>query len=108
MTNPDLWILVGLAVLGTASWRLFGVVIGDRIPKDSIWSSWINAVAYAMVSGVMMLIVVFPSGIVATSDLSWRLAALAVALVMMMLTKNFIISISASVLTFVLLSIVMG
>lgn len=108
MTNPDLWILVALTVLGTASWRLLGVVIGDRISKGSIWSSWINAVAYAMVSGVMMLIVVFPSGIVATSDLSWRLAALAVALTVMMITKNFIISISASVLTFILLSIVMS
>ena len=108
MTDLNLWILVALAVLGTASWRLLGVVIGDRIPKDSIWSSWINAVAYAMVSGVMMLIVVFPTGIVATSDLSWRLGALAVALLAMLITKNFVISISASVFTFVLLSIVMG
>ena len=28
-----LWLLVGLATLGTFIWRFFGVVIGDRIRK---------------------------------------------------------------------------
>ena len=65
MGDLYLWLLVMLAVLGTFSWRFLGVVIGDRIPKDSVWSVWINAVAYAMVSGVMVLLVVFPSGLVA-------------------------------------------
>lgn len=104
----NIWLLIAFACLGTASWRFLGVVIGDRIPKDSIWSDWINAVAYAMVAGVMMLIVVFPTGIMATSALSWRLAALAVALLLMTLTRSFTASVVGSVVTFVLMSMVLG
>ncbi|MCE2517659.1 MAG: AzlD domain-containing protein [Alphaproteobacteria bacterium] len=104
--DSSIWVLIGLACLGTASWRLLGVVIGDRIPKDSIWSEWINAVAYAMVAGVMMLIVVFPTGVMASSALSWRLVALAVALVLMMVTRSFMASVIGSVLSFVVMSYV--
>lgn len=95
-----LWVLVALSVLGTASWRLLGVLIGDKIPQDSIWSKWVNMVAYAMVSGVMMLIVVFPSGAMASSQLSWRLTALVVALTVMLTTRSFMAAITLSVITF--------
>lgn len=106
MTDHDLylWGLIALTTLGTASWRILGVMIGDRIPKDSIWSDWINAVAYAMVSGVMMLIVIFPSGLMATSAMEWRLSALLVALVVMVVSRSFLVAVISSVLTFVILS----
>ena len=103
MGDLYLWFLVGLAVLGTFSWRFLGVVIGDRIPKDSIWSVWINAVAYAMVSGVMMLLVVFPSGLVAQIDLMWRLLALLVAVVVMIFSRNMPIAIGAALLIYLIM-----
>lgn len=102
MGDLYLWLLVMLAVLGTFSWRFLGVVIGDRIPKDSIWSVWINAVAYAMVSGVMVLLVIFPSGLVADIGLGWRIAALAVAVVIMLLKGNMPLAISGAVVVFLI------
>jgi len=99
-----IWLLVLLAFGGTFVWRFLGVVIGDRIPQDSHWSHWINGVAYAMVAGVMMLIVVFPSGLVATTELSWRLAALLVALVVMLWKRNMLIAVAAGLLAFLLAS----
>ena len=103
MADLYLWLLVGLAVLGTFSWRFLGVVIGDRIPKDSIWSVWINAVAYAMVAGVMMLLVVYPSGLVAEIDLIWRLLALSAAVLVMMVSRYMPLAIGAALLIFLVM-----
>jgi len=99
-----LWLLVLLAFLGTFVWRLLGVVIGDRIPQEGRWSQWINGVAYAMVAGVMMLIVVFPSGLVATTELTWRLAALIAALGIMLWRGNMILAVAAGLGAFLLAS----
>ena len=93
----EMWAIVVLAFLGTAVWRVLGVIIGDRIPPGSLFSEWINAVAYAMVSGVMMLIIVFPSGLMAQTDLSWRLIALAVSLAVMMLSRKMMLAVLAGV-----------
>jgi branched-subunit amino acid transport protein len=93
----EIWIIVLLAFIGTVIWRALGVLIGDRIPVDSIFSEWINAVAYAMVSGVMLLIIVFPSGLMSSTELSWRLAALFVGLITMVLTGRTMLAVLAGV-----------
>lgn len=100
----ELWLLVGLAVLGTFVWRFLGVVIGDRIASESFFSDWINAVAYAMVSGVMMLIVVFPNGLVAETSLIARMTALVLALSVMLWHRNMITSALAGLVGFLLVS----
>ena len=100
MGDAYLWFLVMLAVLGTFSWRFLGVVIGDRIPKDSIWSLWINAVAYAMVAGVMTLLVVFPTGLVAEIGMGWRGLALTAAVIVMVLKSNMPLAIAAALVVF--------
>ena len=102
MGDAYLWFLVMLAVLGTFSWRFLGVVIGDRIPKDSIWSTWINAVAYAMVAGVMTLLVVFPTGLVAEIGLGWRVLALTAAVIVMILKQNMPLAITAALVVFLI------
>ncbi|MGC6485266.1 MAG: AzlD domain-containing protein [Candidatus Puniceispirillales bacterium] len=91
----ELWLLVLLAFLGTFGWRLLGVVVGNRIDPESRFSIWINAVAYAMVSGVMMLIVVFPNGLVAETSLNARLAALVLALGVMVWRRDMVIAVMA-------------
>ncbi len=96
----EMWAIVILAFTGTFIWRAMGVIIGDRIPPGSLFSEWINAVAYAMVSGVMMLIIVFPSGLMAETALSWRLIALMVSLVTMMLSKKMMLAVLAGVSAF--------
>ena len=84
----SMWVALLLAFAGTFCWRLLGVAVGDRLPPDGPVSNWVNAVAYAMVSGVMMLIVVYPSGLVATSSLEARLTALFLALGVMVWRRS--------------------
>ncbi|MAH99672.1 MAG: branched-chain amino acid transporter [SAR116 cluster bacterium] len=97
----ELWIAILLAFAGTFCWRFLGVIIGDRLPQESLVSVWVNAVAYAMVSGVMMLIVVFPSGLVASSSLTSRLVALFLALVVMLWCRNMLMAALAGLCGFI-------
>ena len=84
----SMWAAIVLAFAGTFGWRLLGVAVGDRLPPEGTLSNWVNAVAYAMVSGVMMLVVVYPSGLVATSSLEARLVALFLALGVMVWRRS--------------------
>ena len=65
----EAWAAVGLAFLGTFIWRFLGVMLADKVQPDSMLMKWVNAVAYAMVAGVMMLVLVFPTGVLATTEL---------------------------------------
>ncbi|MBT6416620.1 AzlD domain-containing protein [Candidatus Puniceispirillum sp.] len=87
-TTAEAWLAVCLACLGTFGWRLIGVVLAGRIATDTPMMTWINGVAYAMVSGVLMLILVYPTGILATTELDHRFIGLFVGLGTMILTKN--------------------
>jgi branched-subunit amino acid transport protein len=64
---------------------------------------WINAVAYAMVAAVLMRILVFPAGILATTPLDYRLACLAVGLLLTFLTQKLWVSILGAMSAFAVL-----
>ena len=59
------WLAVGLAAVGTFIWRFAGVLLASKIPAQSPLMDWVNAMAYAMVAGVLMLMLVYPTGILA-------------------------------------------
>ena len=88
----SLWLPVLVAFLATVGWRALGVVLGDRLPEDSLVTHWVNALAYAMVSGVMMLVVIFPSGLLAESSLEARLTALFLALAVMLWARTLLVA----------------
>ncbi len=89
MYSPlEAWAAVGLAFLGTFIWRFMGVLLADKIATDGVMMQWVNAVAYAMVAGVMMLILVFPGGILGTTELDHRLIGFVVGVMMMLLTRK--------------------
>ena len=90
-----LWGLVLLAFLGTIGWRILGVAVGGRLNPESGFFVWVNAVAYAMVSGVMMLLVMFPRGAAASTLLEARLAGLAIALGVMLWRRNMVMAVIA-------------
>ena len=54
----DSWLAVILAAVGTFSWSFAGVVMESKIPPHSPLMDWVNTRAYAMVAGVLMLILV--------------------------------------------------
>ena len=51
-----LWMLILLAFIATDIWQFY-VLLANHISPESLFMKWINAVAYAMVCGVMMLVV---------------------------------------------------
>ena len=94
------WLAVGLAAVGTFIWRFAGVLLASKIPTQSPLMDWVNTMAYAMVAGVLMLMLVYPTGILATSGLDDRLLGLVIGVGAMMLTKRIIPSLLCGILMF--------
>jgi branched-subunit amino acid transport protein len=77
---PELWLLLMLCAAGSYVWRGLGVLLSGRISTSSEVFTWITCVAYAMVAGLIMRIIVMPTGLLATSLLAHRLIACALGL----------------------------
>lgn len=76
------WLLLVLAgVLVHEPWRWLGLLLGRTVPADSEAFRWVRAVATALVAGLVMRLVLFPAGALATVTLGVRLAAFAAGLV---------------------------
>ena len=67
-TNLESLIAVILACIATGIWRFVGVIFYNRISENGLLIKWINSVAYSMVAAVMMMILVYPSGILSTTN----------------------------------------
>jgi branched-subunit amino acid transport protein len=102
-TIGEAWLAIALACLGTFGWRLIGVILAGRIKTDTPMMAWINGVAYAMVSGVLMLILVYPTGVLATTDLDHRFIGLLIGLGTMFLTRNLLYALSAGLGSFAII-----
>ena len=102
-TTSEAWMAVALACFGTLGWRLIGVILAGRIATDTPLMTWINGVAYAMVSGVLMLILVYPTGVLATTELDHRFMGLIIGLGTMMLTKNLFYALCAGLSSFAII-----
>lgn len=96
----DSWLAVILAAIGTFIWRFAGVVLASKIPPHSPLMDWVNTMAYAMVAGVLMLMLVYPIGILAASGLDDRLLGLVTGVAAMMLSKRIILSLLCGILMF--------
>ena len=96
------WVGVGCAVLGTMIWRFAGVLLAARIPADSPLMGWVNTMAYAMVSAVLMIILAHPIGVLATTTIEQRLVGLAVGLVVVFFTKRLMFALLCGVCSFAL------
>lgn len=76
----ELWLLIAACGLGTYLWRGLGVALSGRIGLDSELFQWATCVAYAMVAGLIVRIILMPAGLLAESLLPDRLVACAAAL----------------------------
>ena len=72
--------LVTAAVAGTFVWRAVGVLAAGRIVEESPFFGWVSCVAYAIAAGLMMKLLLMPSGTLADTALLHRLLALAAAI----------------------------
>ena len=84
----DLVLLVVACGLGTYLWRGIGLLISGRVRVDSEFFVWAGCVAYAMIAGLTVRIMVLPTGALAHTLLSDRLVACAFALVAYFLCRR--------------------
>ena len=96
------WAAVFCAIIGTIIWRIAGVVLASRIPADGPMMGWVNTMAYAMVSAVLLLILVHPTGVLVTTGLDHRLIGLGVGLLAMFISKRLIFSLLCGISAFAL------
>jgi branched-subunit amino acid transport protein len=80
MGAAGLWVLVLASAAASYVWRGLGVLLSGRIRVESELFNWVACVAYAMVAGLIMRIIVMPTGLLAQSLLTDRLLACVVAL----------------------------
>ena len=101
----ELWSLLLLCVVVTYAWRGAGVLLSGRIATDSDAFRWITCVAYAMVAGLVMRIIVMPAGLLGTSLLAHRLAACGIGLAVYYLSRrNLFVAVVAGALAIAVLN----
>ena len=98
------WFGVILAFLATFLWRVLGLVVANRISSNGLLMRWINAVAYSMVTGVLIVILVYPTGILLTTSLASRLLGLFSGIFVIYVSRNIPLSIAAGVGVFVFIA----
>ena len=94
------WIGVFLSFCATFIWRLTGLLLAERLSPNSLLMLWINSVAYSMVAGVLVLIIVNPTGVLLTSTLESRILGLLSGIVAVFFTRKLLISIMVGMLVF--------
>ena len=99
-TNLEKILAIALACLATGIWRFIGVVFYNKISEEGILIKWINAVAYSMVSAVMMMILVYPSGILANTSIEHRLIALGIGILLIVFYGKLLYAILISMISF--------
>lgn len=108
MTDPTLfiWSIIALGFAATFGWRMAGLLIARHVDPDSLFMTWINAAAHAMVAGVMVIILIYPSGALADTTLTFRLLSFALALGCMIITRILWLSILVGISSFALFQII--
>jgi branched-subunit amino acid transport protein len=101
----ELALLVVACGLGTYAWRGIGLLISGRVRAESDFFVWAGCVAYAMIAGLTVRIMLLPSGTLAQTLLSDRLIACAVALaVYLAVRRNLFVGIATGFAVLVALS----
>ena len=94
----ELLALTLLCGLATYFWRAMAVLLSGRLTLDSELFRWIECVAYAMVAGLMVRIVLLPTGVLAASPMVDRVMGCLLALAGYRLFKrNLLAGMSAGV-----------
>lgn len=98
-TALELWLVTAACALGHYAWRGLGVALSGRISVNSELFHWVTCVAYALIAGLVMRIMIFPTGLLAESVLVDRLAACVVALAAFYgLRRNLLVGVAAAVI----------
>lgn len=109
MTDPTLWTIVLLSGAATYVWRALGVAIAGKVSPDSETFRLFACIAYAMLAGLIARMVILPEGILAQSQLSFRLIAVSLSVAVFFAAgRNLPAGVAVGVGTFALLTMVWG
>lgn len=100
-------LLVAICGAATYLWRGLGVVVSGRLRSDSAAFTWVGCVAWAMIAGLTMRILLMPSGVLAQTSLLDRAIGSAVALCcyFVLSRRNLFLGVGSAFLTMILLSL---
>ena len=81
-------VLLAIIVVAHEPWRWLGFLLGRNLSADSETFLWVRSVATALVAGLVMKLVLFPAGMLATVPLWTRVLALAGGVALYALGRN--------------------
>ena len=84
---PVLFLVVA-AIVGTYAWRFAGILVAGRVEEGSPFFVWVSCVAYAIAAGLMMKLLILPTGALASSTLADRVIAFALAMAVFFVAKR--------------------
>jgi branched-subunit amino acid transport protein len=100
----ELALLVVACGLATYLWRGLGMLVSGRVSMDSEFFIWAGCVAYALIAGLAVRILLLPTGTLAATPLPERLVACAIALVVyFVFRRNLFMGIAAGFVALVAL-----
>ena len=102
MADLYLALLVLACGLATYLWRGMGVLLSGKVAANGEFFTWAGCVAYAMIAGLTVRILLLPSGTLAATPLWARMTACAIALlVYFVCRRNLFIGIAAGFIALV-------
>jgi branched-subunit amino acid transport protein len=100
----DLALLVLGCALATYLWRGLGLLVSGRVRVNSGFFVWAGCVAYALIAGLAVRIVLMPTGTLAATPLPERLLACLIALAFyFVFRRNLLVGIAAGFVALVAL-----
>jgi branched-subunit amino acid transport protein len=100
----ELALLIVCCGLATYLWRGLGMLISGRVSMESEFFVWAGCVAYAMIAGLTVRILLLPTGTLAATPLPERLIACALALFVYFVSRrNLLVGIATGFTTLVAL-----
>ena len=105
---PFLFILLAGSI-PTDVWRWIGIAFAGRLRDDSEWIILSRAVANALVAGVIMRLILFPSGALVDVPIWIRLTAVGLAVTLYFgLYRNLLLAVFVGGVSLVSLSLLVG
>ncbi len=96
MTDLHLALLILACGLSTYLWRGIGVLLSGKVSASGGFFTWAGCVAYAMIAGLTVRILVLPTGTLADTPLAARMIACTIALATYFLCRrNLFVGIAA-------------
>ena len=99
------WIAIALAIFATFMWRFLGVLIYKKVNSDSLLMRLINMLAYSLLGSVMMMLMINPTGLLASSELAHRMIGLIAGIGLLFWLRKLPIALLSAISTFGVLSL---